>query len=193
MSGVNEEVAQVSRTSFSPMKSNEPHLHLCKGLSTRGSTGSCFSSATVGSPHFLQYHTGIGMPKCLCLEMFQSHFRPLIQFSYLAVICSGCHFILLPYFMKSLFKSRYLMNNWSVFRISISVSHLSCTLTTCFIGSIFSILFSCFNASITSFLAFFTCKPLNLPAFSFKVPSLFIISIGSILNSSIHFTSSISP
>src|SRR3989338_3959756 len=193
MSGVREDVAQVSKTSFSGSNSEEPHLHLVFGLSTKGSTGSCFSSAIAISLHLLQYHAGIGTPKCLCLEMFQSHFRPSIQFSYLTLICPGCHFILLPYFMKSLFRSRYFMNHWSVLRISISVSHLSCTLTTCLIGSIFSILFSSFNASTTAFLAFFTCIPANFPAFSFKVPFLFIISIGFILNSSIHLTSSISP
>src|SRR3989339_1852806 len=98
MSGVNDDVAQVSNTSFSPINSFEPHLHLCKGLSTNGSTGNCFSSATIISLQFLQYQTGIGIPKCLCLEMFQSHFSPLIQFSYLARICSGNHPIFLPYF-----------------------------------------------------------------------------------------------
>src|SRR3989344_3236170 len=136
MSGVKEDVAQVSKTSFSGSKSEKLHLHFDNGLSTRGSTGSCVSSAIIISLHFLQCHAGIGTPKCLCLEIFQSHFKPSIQFSYLTIICSGCHFILLPYFMKSLFKSRYLMNHWSVFNISISVSHLSCTLTTCSIGSI---------------------------------------------------------
>src|SRR3989338_640269 len=76
MSGVKDEVAHVSRTSFSGIKSSEPQLHLCSGLSASGSTGNWDSSAIMDSPHFLQYQTGIGMPKCLCLEMFQSHFRP---------------------------------------------------------------------------------------------------------------------
>src|SRR3989338_1835664 len=125
MSGVKEEVAHVSKTSFSGSKSPEPHLHLLFGLSTKGSTGSCFSSATIISEHFLQYHAGIGTPKFRCLEIFQSHFRPSIQFSYLALICSGCHFILLPYFMKSPFRSMYFINHCSVIRISMSVSHLS--------------------------------------------------------------------
>src|SRR3989338_11492419 len=139
MSGVNDDVAHVSSTSFSPINSFEPHLHLCNGLSTKGSTGSCFSSATTILLHFLQYQTGIGIPKCLCLDMFQSHFRPLIQFSYLARMCSGYHFIFLPYFMNSSFKSRYFMYHCFVFIISMSVPHLSCTLTACCKDSIFLI------------------------------------------------------
>src|SRR3989338_11428029 len=129
MSGVRDDVVHVSNTSFSPINSFEPHLHFLSGLSTRGSAGSCFSSATVISLHFLQYQTGIGTPKWRCLEMFQSHFNPLIQFSYLARMCSGCHFIFLPYFMNSSFNSRYFMYHWSVETYSISVSHLSCVLT----------------------------------------------------------------
>src|SRR3989338_4231850 len=125
ISGVKDEVAHVSRTSFSPINSLEPHLHFRNGLSTNGSTGNCFSSAAMIALHFLQYQTGIGIPKYLCLDMFQSHFRPLIQFSYLARICPGYHFIFLPYFMNSSFKSRYFMNHCSVVRISMSVSHLS--------------------------------------------------------------------
>src|SRR3989338_1005929 len=70
MSGVREEVAHVSKTSFSGSNSLEPHLHFLFGLSAKGSTGSCFSSATIISEHFLQYHAGIGTPKCLCLEIF---------------------------------------------------------------------------------------------------------------------------
>src|SRR3989338_8574999 len=103
MSGVNDDVAHVSKTSFSLSNSDEPHLHFLPGLSTNGSTGNCFSSATIISLHFLQYHAGIGTPKCLCLEMFQSHFKPLIQFSYLAFMCSGYHLIFRPYFMNSSF------------------------------------------------------------------------------------------
>src|SRR3989338_11045432 len=106
MSGVKEEVAQVSKTSFSGINSLLPQLHLLLGLSTKGSTGSCFSSAIVISLHFLQYQTGIGTPKCLCLEIFQSHLNPRIQFSYLERICSGYHLIFLPCFMKSSFRSR---------------------------------------------------------------------------------------
>src|SRR3989344_4867956 len=129
MSGVKDEVAHVSKTSFSGTSSFEPHLHLCNGLSTNGSTGSCFSSATRTSPHFLQYQTGIGTPKCLCLDMFQSHFKPLIQFSYLAIMCPGCHFIFLPNFMKSSFRSRYLMYHCFETMYSTTVPHLSWTLT----------------------------------------------------------------
>src|SRR3989338_8413479 len=125
MSGVSEEVAHVSRTSFSGSNSSEPHLHLCSGLSTRGSTGSCFSSAKLASLHFLQYQTGIGIPKCLCLEMFQSHFSPKIQFSYLTLMCSGYQFIFLPYSIKSSFNSRYFTNHWSIATNSIGVPHLS--------------------------------------------------------------------
>src|SRR3989338_692744 len=164
MSGVNEEVAQVSRTSFSPMKSNEPHLHLCKGLSTRGSTGSCFSSATVGSPHFLQYHTGIGMPKCLCLEMFQSHFRPLIQFSYLERIYSGCQLIFLPYVMKSSFKSRYFMYHCFETMYSTIVPHLSWALAECCKGSIFFTAPKFCKSSTIFFLASFIVRTLKVPA-----------------------------
>src|SRR3989344_627575 len=76
--GVKEEVIHVSRTSFSGTNSREPHFgHLFTGgLSSSGSTGSCFSSATISVSHFLQYHTGKGTPKNLCLETLQSHLRP---------------------------------------------------------------------------------------------------------------------
>src|SRR3989338_1579871 len=181
MSGVKEEVAQVSKTSFSPTNSFEPHLHFFSGLSTRGSTGSCFSSATIISLHFLQYQTGIGMPKCLCLEMFQFHFKPLIQFSYLALICSGYHFIFLPYFMKSSFRSRYFMNHWSTATYSISVSHLSCVLTTCFIFSSFAIASSFCRSSMTFFLASSLLIPVYRPDSSLYFPSSPITSTGLML------------
>src|SRR3989338_8393754 len=180
MSGVNDDVAHVSSTSFSPINSFEPHLHLCNGLSTKGSTGNCFSSATAVSLHFLQYQTGIGIPKCLCLDMFQSHFSPLIQFSYLARMCSGYHFIFLPYFMKSSFKSRYLMNHWSTATYSISVSHLSWVLTTCFIFSSLTIAPSFCRSSITFFLASSLLIPLYRPDSSLFFPSSPITTTGLI-------------
>src|SRR3989344_4877637 len=52
--GVNEDVAHVSSTSFSPENSLLPHLHFFEGLSVKGSTGNLFKSANITSPHFLQ-------------------------------------------------------------------------------------------------------------------------------------------
>ena len=86
--GVNEEVAHVSRTSFSGTNSVLPHFEhfFINGLSFNGSTGNCSSLANITSSHLLQYQTGNGTPKYLCLEMHQSHCSPLIQLSNLFFI-----------------------------------------------------------------------------------------------------------
>src|SRR3989344_3578403 len=79
--GVSADVAHVSITSFSATNLFDPHLHKRFGLSFKGLTGSCASSANKASPQFLQYQTGKGMPKYFCLEISQSHCNPFIQSS----------------------------------------------------------------------------------------------------------------
>src|SRR3989338_3234490 len=63
ISGVTEEVAQVSNTSVSPVKLLEPQGHFFLGLSLRGSMGSSDTAGRSRAWHFLQVHTGMGMPK----------------------------------------------------------------------------------------------------------------------------------
>src|SRR3989344_6657285 len=132
--GVNEDVAHVSSTSFSPTKSLEPHLHALFGLSFTGSTGRSFSSGRTISPHFLQYHTGIGTPKLLCLDMHQSHCRPLTQLSNLFFMKAGCQLSFSPALRNFSLGSRYLMNHCGVSSISMSVPHLSWVFTAWVIG-----------------------------------------------------------
>src|SRR5271157_6009375 len=136
ISGVRDDVAQVSSTSVSGSNSMPPHFaHVPSGLLMSGSTGRSSSMANLGSPHFLQYQTGNGMPKYLCLEMLQSHFRPLTQFSYLTIMNSGCHFTCLPSSMNFPLRSRYLMYHCFLTMSSISVLQRSCTLTLCSMSS----------------------------------------------------------
>jgi len=127
MSGVRAEVAQVFMMSCSGI--NSLHLHfghsLINGLSSSGSIGNWDSSAIIGSSHSLQYHTGNGIPKGICLEMHQSHFKPLTQLVYLCFIWSGCHFTSLPHFIMSSLMSRYFTNHCFEFLNSIGVWHLS--------------------------------------------------------------------
>ena len=67
--GLIDEVAHLSKTISSGFASL-PHLghffFVCNG-----STGNSFSSANITSLHSSHSHTGIGIPKCLFLEMFQ--------------------------------------------------------------------------------------------------------------------------
>ena len=108
ISGVNDDVAHVSKTSFSGMNSFPLHFghSFIVGLSFNGSTGSCFSSASMGSSHFAQYHTGKGTPKNRCLEMHQSHCNPLTQLSNRFFICSGYQLRLFPASKNCSLKSR---------------------------------------------------------------------------------------
>src|SRR4029079_5218515 len=84
-SGVNDDVAQVSMTSGSPV--NPPGWSRCDssnpgGASVEGSTGSVSSGATIGSSPCtlpsasMGYHTGNGTPKTRCRLTSQSPFRP---------------------------------------------------------------------------------------------------------------------
>ncbi len=75
MSVVTEEVAQVSITASSGVHSLHPQAQARGGWLSRGFTGSWLSSANRGLWQALQYHTGKGTPKYLCLEIHQSHFR----------------------------------------------------------------------------------------------------------------------
>ena len=136
-----------------------------------GSMGSCFSSASIVSSQLLQYQTGNGIPNAICLEMHQSHFRPLTQFSYLFLIWSGCHLISLPHFSNFSFRSRYLMHHCFFSMNSISVLHLSHTFTG---WVIFFCDFSApafFRSWITCSLASFIFSPLYFPASPVIVPS----------------------
>src|SRR6267143_588668 len=76
-----EESIHVSRTSVSPRSSRLPQLgHFSSGgLSLRGSTGRLFSSGMIVDSHFVQYQTGIGVAKILCLEITQSQSRDSAQ------------------------------------------------------------------------------------------------------------------
>ena len=78
-----DEVAQVSKTSSSGLKSLQPHFSqaFIGGLSFNGSTGSLSLLASTGSSQAEQYQTGNGTPKNLCLEISQSHCKPLTQCS----------------------------------------------------------------------------------------------------------------
>src|SRR3989344_6682249 len=60
---------------------------------------------------------------------------------------------------------------------STSVPHLSCTLTTCFTGSIFLTTPNSCKSSTIFFLVSLIDSPLYLPDFSFIFPSLFKIKI----------------
>src|SRR5208337_48272 len=76
-----DESNHVSRTSFSGLNSVEPHLgHFAiLGFSKRGSMGTQSASARSTSPHFPQYHNGIGVANTLCLEITQSHSSDFAQ------------------------------------------------------------------------------------------------------------------
>src|SRR5437763_6725492 len=76
-----DESIHVSSTSVSPRSSRLPHLgHFSSGgLSLRGSTGRLFSSGMIVDSHFVQYQTGIGVAKILCLEINQSQSRDTAQ------------------------------------------------------------------------------------------------------------------
>ena len=90
-----------------------------------GSTGSSFSSGKIILLHLLHFHIGIGTPKCLFLDIDQSHSNPLTQFSYLLNMNWGCHLIFFASLIKIFFLFSNLMNHCSVGMNSISVPHLS--------------------------------------------------------------------
>ena len=76
-----EESNHVSSTSVSGVKFVEPHFgHLSVfGGSVLGSIGTHSGSARMISPHFLQYHMGIGVAKILWRETTQSQSRLFAQ------------------------------------------------------------------------------------------------------------------
>src|SRR6266496_1281185 len=76
-----DESIHVSSTSVSPRSSRLPHLgHFSSGgLSLRGSTGRLFSSGMIVDSHLVQYQTGMGVAKILCLEITQSQSRDSAQ------------------------------------------------------------------------------------------------------------------
>src|SRR5206468_4383714 len=76
-----DESIHVSSTSVSPRSSRLPHLeHFSSGgLSLRGSTGKLSASGMMVDSHFVQYQTGIGVAKILCLEITQSQSRDSAQ------------------------------------------------------------------------------------------------------------------
>ena len=84
--------------------------------------------------------------------MFQSHFKPLIQFSYLTRICSGCHLIFLPYLNFDRLSVSLLLlmyfNSWiaaaSFLLVSKAIRHMEVSLVSPFLsfGPIFILIFS---------------------------------------------------
>ncbi len=72
----------MSRTSVSGVNALEPHFgHLSiLGFSVLGSMGTHSGSARIISPHFWQYHMGIGVAKILWREITQSQSSDLAQF-----------------------------------------------------------------------------------------------------------------
>src|SRR3989344_5503184 len=170
--GVRELVAEVSITSVSAVNSSEWHLgHGFPGSSSIGSTGSFSVSASIGSSHFLQYHTGKGMPKYLCLDMLQSHCSPLAQLSYLLRMCSGYQLSLAPCSSNFSLRSSTLMNHCFFTRNSISVPHLSWTFTACLMCSCFFSRPQAFSSSVIFFLASLMVNPLYFWPCSFSFPS----------------------
>src|SRR5690349_9870448 len=107
--GDSDEVAHVSNTIVS---GTALLLHLSHFFVVcNGSTGNSFISATIVFLQSLQNHAGIGIPKCLFLDMFQSHSSPLIHDSYLFFMCSGCQTIFSPCFFSFSFLSIIFMNH----------------------------------------------------------------------------------
>ncbi len=78
---VMEESNHVSNTSVSGVNVLEPHFgHFSIfGASILGSMGAQSASARIVSPHFLQYHMGIGVAKILWREITQSQSKDLAQ------------------------------------------------------------------------------------------------------------------
>ena len=151
--GVKDEVAQVSITSFSGINSVHPHVHFSFGLSVNGFTGKSSIFARISLPHFLQYQTGNGTPKYLCLDIHQSHDKFCTQLSYLLFICAGYHLIWFPYSKKSFLWSTILINHCGITVYSTSLPHLSCIPTSCSNSSIFITYPLACKSSIICFLA----------------------------------------
>ncbi|OQB41821.1 MAG: hypothetical protein BWY04_00615 [candidate division CPR1 bacterium ADurb.Bin160] len=92
--GESPDVNQVSNTRVSHLTCSFVYP---SGKSTDGSTGhfsSCSIDGNITSQLFISYHTGIGIPNFLFLEMFRSRCRFSIQSLDLFFINSGNHLIL---------------------------------------------------------------------------------------------------
>src|SRR5699024_9641065 len=113
------------------------------------------SFANTGSPHCLQYHTGNGTPKYLCLDIHQSQAILFTNSSYLVCIYAGCHFISFPIFIKSSLWFIISINHCFITVYSTSLPHLSCVCTSCSNSSIFTIYPPSCKSSMIFFLASF--------------------------------------
>ena len=155
MSGVTDDVAQVSITSVSGTNSLHPHFGHFEifGLSTKGFTGKSSTFAKIGSPQSLQYQTGKGTPKYLCLEIHQSHKTFSTQTLYLLCMCSGCHLMSFPILMKSALWFIMSINHCFITAYSTSLPHLSCVWTSCSRSSILTTNPPAWRSSMICFLA----------------------------------------
>jgi len=147
---------QVSKTSFSGIKSSLPHLHLTGGLVWLGSRGSHSSLATSTSPQERQYQTGMGVAKILCRRCTSPFHRvgPVLE----PDLHMGRH----PFdLLRSLLISSALIrtNHCLSDRISMGVLHLQHRPTFCSKGSCLKIMSSfCISWMILS-LAWLTEQP----------------------------------
>src|SRR5690606_19637399 len=122
----------------SPSNSVDPHSQTISGFSLVGSTGSMSSLAAWTLPHRVQYHTGIGVAKILCLEMHQSQSMEPVQLRSLVFMCSGIHFISSAASLTSGMSFLTATNHCFLTRISMGVLHLQQVPTFCFTGSFFT-------------------------------------------------------
>src|SRR6266702_5950743 len=158
-----EESIQVSNTSVSPFKSLDPHLgHFSRGGgSLLGSDGRWFSSATSVSPHFLQYHMGIGVPKIRCLDTTQSQSKDWVQSIRRFLENGGTHRSWSAEAVTSSVICLVFMNHWGREMISTGVLQRQQVPMFCFTGSSRSILPSFFSSSSTFILASSILSPLK--------------------------------
>src|SRR5216117_337585 len=158
-----DESIQVSNTSVSPFKSLDPHLgHFSRGGgSLLGSDGRWFSSATSVSPHFLQYHTGIGVPKTRCLDTTQSQSKDWVQSIRRFLENGGTHRSWSAEAVTSSVICLVFMNHWGREMISTGVLQRQHVLMFCFTGSSRRILAPFFSSSTTFLLASSILSPLK--------------------------------
>src|SRR6266571_2322002 len=125
IAAVMDESIQVSRTSFSPRNSRPPHLGqvFSGNLSFLGSTGRSPSSGMIVDSHFVQYHTGIGVAKILCLEITQSQSRDSAQSMSRCLAKGGTQSSFPVHSTTFCVRSRVFMNHWGLAMISTGVWH----------------------------------------------------------------------
>src|SRR6266705_1218789 len=111
-----DESIHVSSTSVSPLTSRLPHLEhfSCGGLSLRGSTGRLFSSGKTVASQFVQYQTGIGVAKILCLEITQSQSRDSAQSMSRCLEKGGTQSSFPAHSTTFCVRSRVFMNHWGL-------------------------------------------------------------------------------